>query len=161
MSSAEEDDDDEWSSVVQAPEFDAKVVHAILGCLQKRGSNVLMDELLEAAEVEEWDVARVLDVLVSLQLAGVERQRGNNRRSSRAFAYRSGIELPRAVPLDRLKELVAKQETMMQDRVSRIKRLKTQLETGKPESDRSFLKEFVEGNTGSNAELIKKFLDNY
>ena len=154
----EEEEEEEWSSE-KSPEFDREVANSIISTLQRRGENVLMDELIEAANVEEWEVARILDVLVSLQLAGIERQRGNTLRSSRAFAYRNGYALSKPVPLDTLRDTIAEQELIMTERLANLKKLKGQLESGNSESDQAFLKAYVEGKKlDTPGELAQRFL---
>ena len=142
MSSDEEDD-----TVVQTPEFDARIALAIIDALQKRGENMLMDELIEATEADEWEVARVLDVLVSLNIAAVEKQRGNSLRNSRAFAYRNGYSLPKQVRLDTLSQDLVHLETSISEKLEGIAKLKEQLERVGDESDAEFLKSYREGKS--------------
>ena len=154
------EEEDFVEEAVLLPEFDIKVTKAIIGELQKRGENVLMDDLIEAAQVEEWEVARVLDVLVSLHIAGIERQRGNELRSSRAFAYRNGYALPKQIHLESIKDSILQQEITLDIRHSNIKKLRLQLEQGSPETDREFLDKLLNEKTLDtlSSDLIERFL---
>jgi hypothetical protein len=152
MSSDEED-----TGVIQPPEFDAKVTLAIIDALQKRGSNVLMDELIDAADADEWEVARVLDVLVAMNVAAIEKQRGNTLRNSRAFAYRNGYALPKQVKLDTLSDDIAEEEATANGRLENIQKLKAQLEKGKSEGDTDFLRSFRQSK--QRADLTTALLD--
>jgi len=102
----------------------------------------LMDELIEAADADEWEVARILDVLVGLNIAAIEKQRGNTLRNSRAFAYRTGYALSRPVNLHTLSGDIAAAETSITERIHNIKALKAQLEQGKNDTDVAFLRTF-------------------
>ena len=127
MEKISSEDDEPLSSVVLTPQEDARIALALLEVLQKRGENVLMDELIEAAGTDEWEVARVLDVLLSLDLVAIERQRGNSLRHSRAFAYRTGYALAKPLDLSKLSDEIAKAEESITRKVEGIKRLKKQL----------------------------------
>jgi len=158
MSSGDEED---WPEVEHPPEFDIRITRALIAALQKRGENVLMDELIFAAEnVDEWDVARVLDVLVGLQLAGVERQRGNPMRNSRAFTHRTGYALPREVPLETLRDAIEQQEALIAERTRSIQQLKEQLKSGDEQSDVEFLRAYAETAPNDTIQTyLRRFLD--
>lgn len=155
------DEEEEWPEVEQPPEFDIKVAQALVATLQSKGENVLMDELIDAAApADEWEVTRVLDVLVGLQLAGIERQRGNTLRNSRAFAYRTGYALPKPVPLENLKESLEQQESAMEQRLSNVKRLKEQLENGNSDNDIAFLQSYIQNHEDDEIKaFIKRILE--
>lgn len=134
-------DEEEFSSAL-APELDAHITQAILDILQRRGENVLMDDLIEAAKNDEWEVSRVLDVLIGLNLVGIEKQRGNHLRNSRAFAYRTGYALPKPLKLSTLSVSLAKTERDIGNRLENVKRLRHQVEKGRADSDGNFLRNY-------------------
>lgn len=126
----------------KSTEYDISLARNIIAKLQQMGENVLIDDFLVGNESDdEWDAERLLDVLISMQVAGIEKHRGIEKRTSRAFTYRTGYADP-TTTLHTLATDIAEEEEQVELQRERCKRLKLELELQKPstqEEIRAFL----------------------
>ncbi|KAH9255086.1 hypothetical protein BASA81_006845 [Batrachochytrium salamandrivorans] len=128
QSAVEEEEDEDSKREPKSTEYDIQLTLSLVKKLQCMGENVLIDDFLVNHENDdEWDAERLLDVLISMQVAGIEKHRGISNRNSRAFTYRTGYADP-GTDVANLAEDIKREQRLLLEQQERCKRVKQELD---------------------------------
>lgn len=123
-----EEEDEDSKREPKSAEYDIQLTLSLVKKLQGMGENVLIDDfLINHENDDEWDAERLLDVLISMQVAGIEKHRGISNRNSRAFTYRTGYADP-STDVASLAEDIRREQALLLEQQERCKRAKHELD---------------------------------